>query len=505
MTDHRVRVLVGDDVVGAELVERLDHGGVEIILERPSFSRQVLVLSLVELLARLVPCIVARFERNLSADERLPPGPASFEERVHAVRERGGLLLAESSKVTLRIGVGTDKPADLYVDGDGFQSYIGRSPSMLDGSESPVVFGALASSARACAHSVAEIIGYPHTVPGGIYSSTIDYRCAASPMKLDASDQLRLNALLVGAGSEGGAAVYAWSFHQGLTGELDIVDPEFLEDGNLVKAVLASSLACDRRATKVEVAHAALEHIEGLLVSPHRCRVSKYRASLAPMQPLPTVLCCVDNPESRREIQECLPLRLVNAACHTDQVTVSRHMTGEGPCVCCLQIGELLDASRTRANMIARETGLPFESVLLLLVKGLPMDRRQLEQIAKYRGEVFDSFAEYEGRSLDALWRSRMLYAETRVRTERGVGAVAAPYVTALAGFLLAVEATRPSTRMNVFGPAAEALKYEEFVYGSPGNALLTKPERWPTSECLCRSTRRSRLTEEMYSPGFAV
>jgi len=89
--------------------------------------------------------------------------------------------------------------------------------------------------------------------------------------------------------------------------------------------------------------------------------------------------------------------------------------------------------------------------------------------------------------------------------------AVAAPYVTALAGVLLAGEALKASSGVEAahrLGAHGVATKYEESIKHGPTRALLTYPRRWPTSECLCQSRRRLRLLHERYGqqaqPGAA-
>ena len=86
-----------------------------------------------------------------------------------------------------------------------------------------------------------------------------------------------------------------------------------------------------------------------------------------------------------------------------------------------------------------------------------------------------------------------------------GQAAVAAPFITALAGFLLAGEALKAGSG-DAFvpyrlGPRGQiATMYRENPWGSPANALLANPPRWPTAECLCRSPLRLRLLRARYA-----
>lgn len=84
------------------------------------------------------------------------------------------------------------------------------------------------------------------------------------------------------------------------------------------------------------------------------------------------------------------------------------------------------------------------------------------------------------------------------------MAAVAAPWVTALAGILLAGEALKSTSGELArwrLGPANDspAIKYAENPYNTPTDALLSRPERWEGDECLCRSPRRLELLRRRY------
>src|SRR5204863_7865426 len=117
-----------------------------------------------------------------------------------------------------------------------------------------------------------------------------------------------LDAVLVGAGSIGGAATYAFAHVPDLAGKLVLVDPQGLEKRNPVRAILAHPDAAAVGAAKVVVAKDALAHHEGLTVVTRQMLISEYQASLHQDQVSPLVLCAVDSYESRRSIQDTLPL-----------------------------------------------------------------------------------------------------------------------------------------------------------------------------------------------------
>lgn len=173
---------------------------------------------------------------------------------------------------------------------------------------------------------------------------------------------------MVGAGSVGGAAVYALACVPELSGSLTIVDPENLESKNPDRALLATAEAADAGESKVLVAAQALEHLSGLAVDPHQEAIADFVARRGRADTLPLVLSAVDSAESRRSIQDCLPLQVVNAACSPDEATVSGHVTGAGPCVCCLHMPDVLDEDQIRWRLISKATDWNREQVVTFLI-----------------------------------------------------------------------------------------------------------------------------------------
>ena len=156
----------------------------------------------------------------------------------------------------------------------------------------------------------------------------------------------------------------------------------------------------------------------------------------------------MDSPDSRPAIQDCLPRDLLNAACHPTEVTVSAHRTGKGPCVCCLHMKDVLDGERIKARLIAAATGFPFEMVVGLMITSAPLTDQHLRGIERHNGLTHFALRDYAGSTLEELFDRRLMYGATPVQTGGGgIVAVAAPWVTALTGFLLAGEALKSRRR----------------------------------------------------------
>jgi len=508
MTDHRLRVIAGSSADAARVLAILDETSIRVVLPggQPSLAHQLIGITLVDLLGRLFPRIEVVTSPEAVVDPSLPPGPPTLFERLEIARANGGLEGRATDDAPFTVNVGSiDGPSSLFVDGNGWQSYIGTQRSQLSFQPSRVPFGPLTAACRAATHTFAaafDTLRAARAMPRSSYSTILGYRTSYEPIAdEDMPSCAALDAVLVGAGSIGGAATYAFAHVPGLSGKLVLVDPQGLEERNPVRAILAHPDAAAVGAAKVDVAKEALAHHDGLTVVTRQMLISEYHASLDQEQVLPLVLCAVDSYESRRSIQDALPLEVINAACHPEEVTISRHVTDAGPCVCCLHMADVLDVVRKRSRLIADATGFPEMTVIMLWNARTPLQPVQLRGIERHRGLSVGALAAYEGQPLEHLWRQALLYGEALIQVEKTRVTVAAPFVTALAGFLLAAEAAKPADQHPglKLGPGGVAIKYEECPYASPEFAHLSKPERWPTSECLCRSSRRIRLMKKRY------
>ena len=514
MIDRRVRTVSGTEADANVVVSALDRPTLRIVLPagQPQWRHQLIAVTLVDLLGRLFPRILIAGDHAAESHPALSPGEPKLLDRLEHARLHGGLGPLPGGDEGITIAVGRhDGPADLHVDATAWSSYVGTTPSRLPTRDVDpgIPVGALCAAARVAVYGFALLLAdiRPATPPPeAVYASTLTYAASVHPPEERDLDEVIfggvIEALLVGAGSIGGAAIYAFAQSPGLRGSVTIVDPEQLEPHNVDRAILATATDVNNEAAKVTVAKDALAHHGSLLVQAHALTVDQYHATLRQDDALPLVLAAVDSAGSRRAIQDCLPLDVLNAACHPHEITVSGHRTGEGPCVCCLHIAQMLDRHRIKARLIARETGVNERAVIEYLVNRLPLATAQLRFIERHRGLASGALGGFAGRTLDDLWRDHVLYGVSPIATPSGVVAVAAPFVTALAGFLLAGETLkRTEDRLAPYrlGPAGVGIKYDEAPYASSLYAQLTRPKRWPGSECLCRSPRRLRLIARRY------
>lgn len=502
------------DVTEEQLLHALDAPTIRICLPhaRIETEHQVLAVALVDLLGRVFPRIDVRCQSDAEACAALGPGPQRLADRLQAVRWHGAVDPIDAREPTLAVAIGHDADADVHVDATSWTSYVGRRPSALTHPAAgfgPI--GPIAAACRAAAHVFGILLHglFPAlTLPDSAYASALSFETGSVAVdEPDLPEFGQLRAMLVGAGSVGGAAVYALARVPGLKGELIVVDPETLADHNFDRAILATRDAVQAGLAKAKVAERALAHLAPKLeVVGVQATVGELLAAQPRTYALPLVLCAVDSAGARRSVQDCLPLELINAACGPTEVHISGHVTDDGPCVCCLHMKDVLDAEQARARIIARVTKLPFKTVIGLLISEppAPLDPVTVRGIELKTDRAPGSLNGYVGRTLDDLWREQLMYGGALIESEGGTRAVvAAPWVTSLAGVLLASEVLKATLGSEVegwrLGPhGSVGTRYVENPYASPEYAQRTQPERWG-SECLCRSPRRLRILSERY------
>lgn len=518
MNDPRLRVIrAGRGVQPSEILARLDQP-IRVVVpgEKPLLRHQLIAVTLVDLVARLFPRLWIVCEPKARSHPSLPPGPALLADRLAEVRSHGHPM-EDASDSGLTIVVGADGSADVYVDGSGWQSYVGSSPSRLDPlADSPVSVGPLCAAARGASQlfqlAFDGLLERGERI-GSCYWSALDFRAGSDPI-VEPSTPLPtdLEAVSVGLGSVGGAAVYLLRHTPDLAGTLVLVDPQELESHNYVRALLAPFDLAAAGDAKVAVALEALRHHGDLSCETKRMTIAEYLAEEDADSGLPLVLCSVDSITARRSIQDCMPLEIINAACSDTAALVSGHRTGSGPCLYCMYIGQVLDKEAILLARVVNATGFDRRVAAEMMVKRIRLNADHLRAIAAHRKADTDAYAVYNGKLLVELYRTELSYGETRISDDGGGQiAVASPFVTALSGFLLGSEALKAGTpeldpyRLGMVGSlstseGATPTKYEESLFSSPEHALLMPVPRCDDPACLCQSERRLELMRQRYS-----
>lgn len=492
-------------------VHELLNQSILIALPRdPGWRHQVLALTLADLLGRVFPRMGFENADGVDASPHLPPGEPLLRDRLEGVRGNGRVTPLPTSEFDLVVRIGpSEEPADVFVDGYGWQSFIGSQSSQLPADQGALVaVGPLVAACRAAARTFSVALSEfrpPPPVIATSYWSGLTYATSSLPLQEPVPMANVLASALLGAGSIGGASCFLWRHTPELSGALEVIDPQELAPENPDKAILATRELVGAGAKKATVAMDALAHHANLHVSPYVGELSGWAAERDVQDPLPLVMCAVDSIATRRELQDFIPLEVINAACSTDDIAVSGHRTGEGPCVYCLYLSQVLDRDRILAKLIAAETGIDFMTVVRMLVTSEAVSGTLMRQIESRRGLRAGALRPYEGKGIDEVFRSEFLYGEARLRLEEGTeAALPAPFVTALAGFILAAEGLKAGTGSALqrfrLGPRGDVgIKIAESPYQDPANSIISSPSRWPSHECLCRSSRRLRILKERY------
>jgi len=145
VTDPRLRVTQRGSAGEQAIVAALDNATVRLLIGGDGDRRdvQLMLLAMVDLLGRVFPRIEV-VGADAPAHPDLPPGPPTLSERVKQARANGvDPLDPQQPSVTVAVGR-VDDEADLYIDGTGWQSYLGTRPSRLDVAAGAVPVGALA-------------------------------------------------------------------------------------------------------------------------------------------------------------------------------------------------------------------------------------------------------------------------------------------------------------------------------------------------------------------------
>jgi molybdopterin/thiamine biosynthesis adenylyltransferase len=514
--DIRIRTLAGEEGMPPHVAERLARPVRVVVTHTERWASQIAACCLVDLLGRLLPKLVIDVDPAAAAHPLLPPGPVTLAERLeearhHALIDPAPSAADASAALTIAVGGGSAH-ADIHIDGSGWVAYLGEAPpiDLPDDDRNPI--GPLTAACRGASQVVQRLLGelLPTTtrVPGGFWSAfTMGPWDPQATTGTPLSGTPCVDAVLMGAGSIGGATAYALARVPGLIGRLYVVDPDALEEPNSRKALLARRHDIAGAREKQEVAKAELDHHAHLHVTGHRASLAQFVAARPHNDPLPLVLCAVDSIPARRELADHMPLEAVNSACGDSDISISGHRTDDGPCVYCLYITTVLDGERARSRIIARDLKIPKLTIDELRTYRTPLDRNHLTVIERRRELEPGALDRYVGKTIDELFDAEFLYGEVTLRGEdHARAALQLAFVPALAGILLAGEALKAGAGQALaayrLGPRSELkTEYTESLLQQPVGMLHSPPRSAP-SACLCHSTRRLGLMRTRYGLG---
>ena len=432
-----------------------ERGDVEILigsLPASSSGGQRLLTMLVQLLARMkgvvrhvrlvadadppvregVPLVGSSLFDGLGHLVSSLNGPASeFRSELSVARSRS------SSHVSVALG---DFEADIALGSDAWRALVGRATAAARWQDcSPL------GPYMAAAIGASEILklllnvnfGYAEGRRVGdlafsLASVGVDESAEAAPdITVVHLDDLSI----AGAGAGGTAAVYTLSSFARIHGRLTVVEPGSLKMSNLGRYLLSDYGQVHSGIHKIDSLGSFLEqHAPGLAMDPHRLPWDKVQRRWG------RVVCTVDTPEARWDVQRSNPQSIVEAGAMGTLYTVLRVLPGGW----CLKCKHPPDPDITWKRRAAR-WGLSIEEVKERDAGRAPIVRADLDRLAEVQGRPVEDFVELEGVPFDQV-PSRTECGETPLSIAVPSQAPVLPMATTAAGIMLAAEVVKDVT-----------------------------------------------------------
>lgn len=453
------------------LLARLDS--TEVVV-RAVPGQAATALSIVNLLARLIPNV--QIDASAIEVEVSPFGVGSMstlaESVAHAVRPSAPDRAARSLVIDVGSGSGG---ADLYVWADAWSLRLSPMPLMTMQDAQSIGPAAIAASALAAAEVARRVLP---ELPGVRLArpfawNLIDYR--AELAQAEVAPQGNLKAVLFGAGSVGSSLIYALLLSRA-HGHVVTVDTDSLQPRNKLRYPLWIWSAAG---PKVE--WLASFSSPALRIEPIATSAADWIAQAGGVE---LAIAAVDNAEARRDVVDLLARMTLNAGVDGLQLHVAAHRLGDGfACVYCPYV-DVSDAA-DQVEVYVGLTGIGRARVAELLAGDALSERDVAAMAAAGRLKSLD--ADLIGGRLMDLARHR-LYAQAAARVGVTTLAVSAPYVSAMAGALLAAEV------MKVCAGSASVVdrRVDVDCSGYP-TGFTSRPGQDPAGRCLCHNPVRQK------------
>lgn len=465
---------VARDAAGADhLARRFDETA--IVIETDA-AHAVLALSLANITARLWPNTRVIGPAMTIAVEPFMNG--HLDEGARALVAAASLSTARPVARTISVALGkTSQSAAIFATANAWSLRVGPRPiASLDGARGPATCAAAALiAAEIFRLAVPEMAG--HRLDAPIEWNLVDYRRTT----LEAPTTQNVSATCFGAGSVGSSFVLALLVSDA-PGEMVMVDDDVLQARNRLRYPLWIAPGQGR---KVDWIAAICRHTRLKVVGVPRT-AQEYGSELD--RPPMLAISAVDTIEGRAAIADVLARETINAGVDGLQLHVARHRFADQ--LACVYCG-YVDASpvASELDVFVALTGLPRRRVERLLEDERLAPEDVDTMVSSRRLDPTDAH-ELDGAHLKDVGRAR-LYAEASI-PELGQVRVAAPFVSALAGAILAAEVLKTPGR-------GLDRRVDVDLSGWP-TGLTSRPQQDPTRRCLCWSPIRRRAYEGSWS-----
>lgn len=445
----------------AEVRLPLTHGGVEIVVSggvHASPAGQHLLALLVHLLARMkgvvshivlvgadetgrlpgVPLPADRLLDGLHVLVASLSGPAS-DYRTELLIERS---LAEPD-VRLAVGAEGADSADLVLGADAWRALLGREAAhsrWTDQCPLGPYFAAGLGAAEAFKRLLQRNFGWSEgQILDDLAFSLLNFGTDETAAIGPDIEALSLSDVAVaGAGAGGTAALYTLVSFPHVTGDPVIVEPGSLKASNLGRYLMSDYAQV----------HSGLHKLASV-----QAFLSRYAPDLRPRLeqvpwhevagPWDTVICTVDTPEARWDVQRSRPRRIIEAGVMGLLYSVLRVVPGGW----CLECKVPRDPDITWKRRALR-WGLPIEEVRRRFAEGTPVTGEDLARLADVQGRPVEAFAPLLGKPFHEV-PSLTECGETPLTLAVPSQAPVLPLVTTAAGIVIAAELVKDVTGLG--------------------------------------------------------
>lgn len=394
----------------------------------------------------------------------------------------------------------------VYVDAEGWASFVGVRPSSLNEKSSVKI--PVGSVAAACL-GVAEIVKqvYKDYIPNnlllvqdGIWFNTLTYNDRPTP-NINCVNIHLDRVVLFGCGSIGSSLLYVLSFIPEVTGFLDIVDRDRKIDKNNLQRYSLLTVSDVRDYQGVSKARWAAEktkrRLPDLSITPwdgQLGEIVKYLNANPSRPVIKLAVSAVDNIEARIQIADCLAKRTINAGTGDTTLTITRHGFADGKaCLACYYIANTPNVSWYQE--VGNQTGLPVDRVAYLLQGRAVINMDDLNTMVVRGFITADQIEDLVNTDFASLV-NRRLYSAVNVKSDDDVEKpVTAPYVSTMAGALLAGELIKEICGLQ-----------DMWAKNKYQTDMLSLPEKYTTwvpkggLNCLCANHFRVQKYSELWS-----
>ena len=476
---------------GAAVVTALDS--LTLVIEAPperarARENQVALYNLVSSAARLFAHIELRLPAGIAA-ELAPLARGDLLDELRRLHVHLAPTPAAEPTRELHLAWGMHPSGDgLTGDASGWTYSVGLQHLPFAHTGGPPV-GAIAASSFMVAQAFGRALEgqLPFHATPGFVANLLDYQNEPAPsVAADAGFKLGELAIL-GCGSVGSSAIYAAVLAGIRGGPTELVDPDSFRARNKLRYPVLREVVEE---AKVEWL-GELVDMAGIKAHPHRADIQSFLGEYDKAPVIPLALVSVDTVEGRRDATDVLARRTLNAGVAGMQLHVARHSFGEGGCAYCqyVDVAPTLSGAQALAEMV----GLAVERVIAIkeVAGGFisEADAQAMAQSGRFAGE-----APRGGDRLADL--QRRIYAQAAVQTPQGEVLVSTPFVSAMAGLLLLVEALKEADeRLHAYRLNG---RFDLDMSGEPPG-FSAAPVRDQTGRCLCRSPFRRRAYRRLH------